>query len=178
VTPRRPPPPRSAPPPPNLVAPEEIRNERPDESDAPLPDVGPTGPVDGDLNGAVGGTEGGERGGSVTPPPPPPPPPPAPRPRGPIQQPENASQPTPLSSNAAVPYPEAARTQAIRATIIVKLGIGEDGRVISAEILRGNPLFDETVLRVVRGWRFSPARLANGDAISVFKVLPIRFQVE
>jgi len=178
VTPRRPPPPRSAPPPPNLVAPEEIRNERPDESDAPLPDVGPTGPVDGDLNGAVGGTEGGERGGSVTPPPPPPPPPPAPRPRGPIQQPENASQPTPLSSNAAVPYPEAARTQAIRATIIVKLGIGEDGRVISAEILRGNPLFDETVLRVVRGWRFSPARLPNGDAISVFKVLPIRFQVE
>ncbi len=96
----------------------------------------------------------------------------------PCPQPENASQPTPLSSNAAVPYPEEARTQAVRATIVVKLGIGEDGRVLSAEILRGNPLFDDTVLRVVRGWRFAPARLPSGEPIAVFKVLPIRFQVE
>ncbi len=77
-----------------------------------------------------------------------------------------------------MPYPEAARSQAIRATVIVKLGIGEDGRVLSAEVLRGHPLFDDTVLRVVRGWRFNPARLPDGEAISVFKVLPIRFQVE
>jgi protein TonB len=95
-----------------------------------------------------------------------------------VQLPENATPPEPLDGNPQPAYPEAARAQALRATVIVKLGIGEDGRVVSAEVLRGHPLFDDEVLRAVRQWRFRPARLPSGEPIAVFKVLPIRFQVE
>ncbi len=150
----------------SLRAPTTISNERLAESDGPLgPDLG------------IGDPDGlGERGNI-----PPTPVAPAPvetvRAPSPVQVPERATMPSPLSGNMPVAYPEEARLQGLRATVVAKIVIKTDGTVGEIQILRGHPMFDEVVKNTIRSWRFTPAML-DGEAIEVFKTVPVRFQLE
>lgn len=104
-------------------------------------------------------------------------PPPPPVARGPIQLPENATPPEPLSSNAMPAYPEAARASGVAATVIAKIVVEEDGSVRNIEIMRGHPAFDDEVRRVLRTWRFRPA-VVEGHPTAVYRIIRIPFRLE
>lgn len=128
----------------------------------------------GDPNGVLGGTG---RGGlapapKAAEPPPPPAPPPAP-----VVQVAEAATP-PIARVKAMPaYPEDARRQGIEALVVVKFVVTEEGRVEDAHIVKGHPLFDETVLASVRGWSFDPATL-DGHAVRMVRMVKIPFRLK
>ena len=74
-------------------------------------------------------------------------------------------------------FPEAARAEGIEMTVIVKYVVTEHGDVTNVHIIKGHPLLDAEVLRVVKGWRFSPA-MYEGHPIAVFHVSRIPFALK
>jgi periplasmic protein TonB len=99
---------------------------------------------------------------------------------------ERAFAPRPDPSNAPPRYPEAARRRGIEATVAVKLKIDREGRVAGMEVLwiepsgdalpNGQPFVD-AVRAAVRGWKFVPARLTSGEAISVWHRVTFPFRL-
>jgi protein TonB len=199
--PEPPPPPPPAPPPPPvaepvadlaparlgrarpvLEVPTEIPDEAPPESERPLtPPADPFAPEDeGDPNGTLDGRVGGAPGGTGTvvevAPPPAPPPAPA-RPRGPITLPEDAERPRPIHQ-VEPEIPAELRSAGVpQVRIVLRVTLDEEGNVTDVAVLRGHPLMpDENVIRAVRSWRFSPARV-GGEAIAAIITLPVTFRV-
>jgi periplasmic protein TonB len=180
-----PPPPDRPPPAPGpkgppkkvLVAPTAVPTEAPPEADPSKakPESGGD-----DAYGEPGGVPGGVPGGTGTgtaaaaPPPPPPPPPPAPKARGPVQLPENATPPVALG-NAQPGYPPEARSAGVEAVVIVKFVVTETGEVANVTVVRGHPMFDATVLAMVKSWRFKPA-IADGKPIAVYRMVRFPFK--
>ena len=74
-------------------------------------------------------------------------------------------------------YPEAARTEGIEMTVIVKYVVTEHGDVTNIRIIKGHPLLDAEVMRAVKGWRFTPA-MHEGHPIAVFHVSRIPFALK
>ncbi len=167
-----------------LEVPTEIPDEAPPESDAPLaPPPDPFAPEEeGDPNGTLDGTIGGAPGGTgtaiaaVVPPPAPPPPAPA-RPRGPITLPEDAERPRPIHQ-VEPEIPAELRSAGVpQVRIVLRVTLDEEGNVTDVAVLRGHPLMpDDNVIRAVRSWRFSPARV-GGEAIAAIITLPVTFRV-
>lgn len=161
-----------------LRTPDEIPKEKPAESDAALAEAPAAGSgQDGFLDGVAGGTGMAPVKEAVAPPPPPPPPP-APKAAGPVHLPESATAPVAKSGNVAPEYPEAARKSGTQAVVVAKVVIAADGRVTSVEIMRGPDLFHESVKRALMAWRYEPARLPDGTAISVFRIIQLPFKLE
>ena len=52
--------------------------------------------------------------------------------------------------------------QSSQVTVRVKIHIDENGTVMSADTVAGNPMFNTAVKTAVSQWRFSPAMDANG----------------
>jgi|GEM_PF-2005335 len=168
---------------PVLEVPTEIPDEAPAESDRPLaPPPDPFAPEnEGDPNGTADGRVGGAPGGTGTvlaavAPPPPPPPAPA-RPRGPITLPEDAERPRPIHQ-VEPEIPAELRSAGVpQVRIVLRVTLDEEGNVTDVVVLRGHPLMpDENVIRAVRRWRFSPARV-GGEAIAAIITLPVTFRV-
>jgi len=69
------------------------------------------------------------------------------------------SVPARLSSSVRPAYPPAARTGGLEADVPLEIAVDAAGNVVDARILRraGNG-FDESALRAVRSYRFTPAR--------------------
>jgi protein TonB len=164
-----------------LEVPTEIPEAPPPESERPLgPPPDPFAPEDeGDPNGTLDGVVGGAPGGTgtaveVAPPPPPPPPP---RPRGPITLPEDAERPRPIEQ-VEPEIPAELRSAGVpQIRIVLRVTLDEEGHVTDVEVLRGHPLMpDENVVRAIRQWRFSPARV-DGDAVAAIITLPVTFRV-
>ncbi len=180
-----PPPPEVAPPPSSprpkvqrqeLKPPTDVPDEKPPESDAKLVDAPPPGSgQDGFLDGVAGGK--GTAPAPVAPPPPPPPPAPV-KAAGPVHLPESASAPVAKASNTPPEYPEAARKAGVQAVVVAKLVIAADGRVTSVEIMRGPDIFHEPVRRALLAWRYEPARLPDGTALTVFRIVQLPFKLE
>jgi protein TonB len=163
----RPPPPKTVetrevadlPPPAPLVAPQEIPLEQPEEAE-------PTGePI------AVAAAPKGGFGYSGAAPAP------VPAPREPIHLPENARPPEPLSSNAQPDYPEEARRRGLEGQVMLRVVVGDDGRVGKIEVLRGEEPFVSEALRAVRSWRYRPATL-DGSAVAAYRVVRIPFRLK
>ncbi len=183
-----PPPPPEATPPPSarpkvqrqeLAPPKEIPKEKPPESDAKLVDAPEPGSgQEGFLDGVVGGTGTAPAAVPAPPPPPPPPPPPAPKAQGPVHLPETATAPVAKPNNVPPEYPESARKSGMQAVVVAKVVIAADGRVTSVEIMRGPDVFHEPVKRALLAWRYEPARLPDGTAISVFRIIQLPFKLE
>lgn len=171
------PPPAATPPSPRpktqrktLEAPKETPKEKPPESDRPLSDAPPPGSgQDGFTDGAPGGT------GKA--PAPPPPPPPAPS-SAPVHLPEKATPPVAKSGNAAPAYPEEARKAGLQAVVVAKVTISREGSVTGVDILRGPEIFHAPVKAALMTWRYEPARLPDGTAISVFRIVQLPFKLE
>lgn len=126
------------------------------------------------------------------PPPPKPEPPPEPKAKGPtidptkpIDRPENATMPKPEADNAQPEYPAELRDKGITGEVVLKVHIHRDGTVRGAKILRkrnsattddektlADKLFVAAVIKVVKNWKYTPAKL-NGQPISIW--FPVTF---
>ena len=96
-----------------------------------------------------------------------------------------AAPPTPLPAESltfgqgegrqpAPDYPRSAVREGQEGTVRVGLTVGEDGRVLAAEVVTASPwpLLNEAALRTVRQrWRFAPGTLRRYE-------VPIRFQLQ
>lgn len=125
--------------------------------------------------------------------PPPPEPKPEPKPETkkkldptkPIDRPENATMPKPEPGNEQPDYPKNLRDDGITGEVVLKIHIHRDGAVRGAKILRkrnsattdddkarANKLFIAAVIKVVKTWKYTPAKL-NGRPISIW--FPVTF---
>lgn len=173
-----PPPPVVAPPPAQpkpkprkneLTAPEEIPDEKAAEADGPLADAAP-------IVEAAPVVEAAPAPAVVEAPPPPPPP--RPKAEGPVQLPEQATPPVAVAGNTPPEYPEEARKAGVQAVVIAKIVIRADGSVASVDVLRGPDIFHAAVKAALITWHYEPARLPDGTAISVFRIVQLPFKLE
>ena len=71
-------------------------------------------------------------------------------------------------------YPALAREARAQGQVTVKILIGEDGRVASAEAVSGHPLLHEAAVGAARLARFSPT-LVSGQPVKVESVITYNF---
>jgi TonB family protein len=75
-------------------------------------------------------------------------------------------------------YPRWELRRGTEGEVILRLTIGRDGNVESAEVIRSlNQSMDNAALRAARAWRYEPAQL-DGNPVRVFKVVAVRFRLE
>jgi protein TonB len=180
-----PPPPPPPPPPaagarPRVKAPAPARPMEPAKFVAPIEVPEAIAPEEtlslGVEGGVPGGVEGGVPGGVVggivggLPQEAPPPPARVVRIGGQIKAPK-------LLNNVAPAYPQLAIQARLSALLVLQLHVGADGRVRSAEIVRGQPLFDEAALEAVRQWRYAPL-LLNGVATEFIVNVTVSFRLQ
>jgi protein TonB len=152
---------------PELEAPDEIPDEKPQESDAELSDAPPADQgQEGFLTGQVGGTGTGEYA-----PPPPPPPPPPPK----IVK---TSSPVRGADNVLPEYPRSARRAGITGTVLARIYVTPFGKISKVEILEGPEVFHEAVRAALMTWKYEPARLSNGQAVADTHVVRIPFTLQ
>ena len=92
---------------------------------------------------------------------------------------EDNPLPLPVATNAAPPYPEAARAAGLQGKVTLRLRIGVDGRVESLKLLAssGTPSLDESALATVKQWRFEPAR-RFGRPVAMDVKTSVKFEIE
>ena len=92
---------------------------------------------------------------------------------------EDNPLPQPVATNAAPPYPEAARAAGLQGKVTLRLRIGVDGRVESLKLLTssGVPSMDESALATVKQWRFEPARRL-GRPVAMDVKTSVKFEIE
>jgi protein TonB len=167
ATPRTPAPVR-APEPGRFVAPIEI----PDRIEpTPSLDFGMDGGVEGGVEGGVpGGVVGGIVGGLPREAPAPPPPAPVVRIGGRLVAPKRVYGTPPV-------YPELAALGGISSVVVVDAHVGVDGRVKSARMLSGSPIFEQPALDAVRQWRYQPL-LLNGIPCEFVLTVTMDFKIK
>lgn len=94
-----------------------------------------------------------------------------------------------IASSPAVPprivqsvapyYPTALKQQGVEGLTVVRLVVGTNGAVESAEILRssGNGSLDSSALDAARQWRFTAAKNSAGQKVRCYFDLPLRFKI-
>jgi len=192
-----PPPPPAAPPPPAQqaaaqVIPEVTTFTPPTKPPERIPDptsvqshpvVASTGVPGGVPGGVVGGVPGGVAGGrgDDAPPPPPPPPPPKPEPT-PTPPPKQIKVSGGVLQGSALrrvqpQYPPIAKAARAAGAVQVQVTIGEDGRVIDAQVVSGHPLLRDAAMQAARQWLFKPTEL-SGVPVKVQGVLTFNFTLQ
>ena len=158
-------PPSSAPPAVNnSIAPMTVPDKIAPEVASPgPPGEGPIGVPGGDPNSL------GEIGATI---PIPPPPPPVTKP---IRPHAGIRAPTKIK-HVAPNYPEIARVNRVKGTVILEAVIGETGRVREVRILRSIPLLDNAAMDAVRQWEFTPT-LLNGQPVPVLLTVTVTFEL-
>jgi periplasmic protein TonB len=144
-----------------LKAPDKVPDEKPKESDAPLADAAPSGPVEGFLNGVEGGT-GTKAAKVVTPPPP--------------SKPEPTIQPVLLPGNQQPAYSASAKRKEVEGVVVVGFDVLENGSVANVAIVSGPEELRENVLKAVKTWRFKPAT-RGGKPVRLHLIKSIRFRL-
>lgn len=178
--PTTPPPPRpNRPPPPvqrqTMEAPTEIPDEVPEQSDEALAETTDTGPIEGTTEGAEGGVEGGT--GTVT---------------APVESAEDEATrlariaqythteitlPHQTGGCTRPEYPQEMRDRGVQDRIVVRVRIGEDGRIGDLEFVRGDRGFHDAVRRCVESTQWEPARLGDGTAVAHARTLSFPFRL-
>jgi TonB family protein len=74
-------------------------------------------------------------------------------------------------------YPPAAREAKISGVVILEAGIGADGRVLSARVLRSIPELDDAAREAVLQWEFTPT-LLNGVPTPVVMTVTVQFSLQ
>ena len=105
--------------------------------------------------------------------------PPIPEPPPQIREPVRLDARIDPSSDLKPPYPLSERRAGAEGSVTVRVRIGTDGKVRSAEKVRAtNDAFVQATLRhVLRNWRFKPATL-DGRPIETSKVMTVHFTLE
>ena len=117
-------------------------------------------------------------GQQAPPPPPPPPPPPAEFADGqaPVRVGGNIKPPVKLRDVRPV-YPPVALDARVQGVVIMEATIDSLGNVMSARVLRGQPLLDQAALDAVAQWQFAPT-LMNGVPVPVIMTVTVNFTLQ
>ncbi len=74
-------------------------------------------------------------------------------------------------------YPEMARASQLEGTVVVKVQVGTDGKVLQAIILKGvHPMLDNSALAAARRCKFSPGK-QRGIAVKAWMAIPFAFRL-
>ena len=117
---------------------------------------------DGDPDGEVGaGAPGGIPGGSPNP----------------VFELAEVARPPRLIKQVTPEYPREARAKRIEGVVVVRVVIGQDGRVEagSPRVMRSVPALDAAALAAIAGWIFSPAIGHSGQPVRVVIEVPFQF---
>jgi protein TonB len=89
-----------------------------------------------------------------------------------------SKRPPSFENNSPPIYPAAAIARGQEGTVLLRLRIGADGRMLSVEVVRssGHPILDGAAVNAVKRWRARPARI-GGEAIESTEVLPVTFEL-
>lgn len=92
----------------------------------------------------------------------------------------NPAVPPRLVSSISPTYPESQRRANITGTTYIRLLIGTDGVVQSADVLEssGSNALDSSAIVACRKWRFTSARDSNGSKVRCYLDIPIRFDLK
>ena len=92
----------------------------------------------------------------------------------------NPKVPPRVASTAAPVYPQALRDAGIGGGVVVRGGVGIDGRVESAVVVRssGNSTLDNNALSAFYKWRFSAAKNDAGQKVRCYFVQGFPFVIE
>lgn len=74
-------------------------------------------------------------------------------------------------------YPPIARAARAEGPVVVRVVIDENGDVISAEVVSGHPLLQQSAVNAVRQWRFSPT-LLSGKPVKVTGLIVINYKLK
>ena len=74
-------------------------------------------------------------------------------------------------------YPPTAMASGVTGIVILEAVIGQDGGVIDARVLRGEPLLNQAALDAVTQWRFTPTTL-NGAPVDVIMTVTVNFSLQ
>lgn len=78
-----------------------------------------------------------------------------------------------LKSSRA-PYPLKAMQEGIQGRVVVKVTISQQGDVIGADVVSGDPVLAESAVNTVKKWKFKPY-IRNGKAVQAVTQLPFDF---
>jgi protein TonB len=76
--------------------------------------------------------------------------------------------------NVPPEYPELARRAGVQGTVILEAVLDVNGRVQSVRVLKSVMLLDESAIRAVRQWRYTPTEL-NGVPVQVLMTITVNF---
>jgi protein TonB len=145
-------------------APEPAPAPDPAPAAASAPAASASGPAGPALPGAVPGGQGGRAGA------------PAGTGRGfELSQVDTAPR---LTRRFEPEYPYSARSRNLSGTVTVRFLVQEDGTVDELSVLSAEPagVFESSVLKAVRRWRFTPG-MRGGRPAPTWVVLPVRFDL-
>lgn len=101
-------------------------------------------------------------------------PPPDPQPRADVA----ATEPV-VRQRRYPDYPAALVQEGLKGQVIASFVVGAEGRPEDVRIERStHPLFSKAVTDALKGWRFDPARSADGRVVPTRMKVPFRFQLE
>jgi periplasmic protein TonB len=147
-----------------ILPPKEIPLEKPPEASAANAvaaiTVASGGTGDGKGNGDPNGVPGGTGVAGVRP----------------INLPENATPPEPLSSNADPEFPAEAKATGKEGLVILKIVVDAEGEVIQVKVMRGDEPFVTAAVSAVKTWRYKPA-LVEGQPTAVYRIVKVPFRI-
>jgi len=77
---------------------------------------------------------------------------------------------------SAPEYPEVARRAGLEGTVHCRLLVGRDGKVKRVEVLKGDDVFANAVVKAAYAYQFTPA-MQNDRAVQVWMVIPMNFRL-
>ncbi len=100
----------------------------------------------------------------------------------PFQLPKNATIVSGVLNSRAISkpapvYPQAARAAHVSGPVVVQVTVDEDGNVISAKPVSGDPLLQQAATQAAYNWRFSPTSL-SGHAVRVSGTITFNFVLD
>jgi len=130
-------------------------------------DLGLEGGVPGGVEGGVpGGVVGGVVGGLPSAPPPQ---------AKVVRIGGNVVAPKPIKK---VPpdYPQLAAAARITGVVVIEAHVGTDGRVLTADVVKGTPLLNDAAIAAVKQWRYKPL-LLNGEPTEFILTVTVNFSL-
>ena len=84
-----------------------------------------------------------------------------------------------IVSSVRPPYPSSARNASIEGTVYVKMLVNANGKVEEAFVSQssGNAALDESAVKTVYKWRFSPAKDAFKEKVACYITIPVNFRL-
>jgi protein TonB len=73
-------------------------------------------------------------------------------------------------------YPPIAMESKVQGVVVIEITIDTAGNVMTAKILRGQPLLDQAALDAVQQWQFQPT-LLNGTPVPVIMTATVNFSL-